>query len=64
MSSTTKLVCSDESSFMRNFTVTDVPLWASRLCENCVYVALVPTLVKVRSVVVTPLTTTWTRKVS
>ena len=28
------------------------------------YVALVPTLVKVRSVVVTPFTTTWTRNVS
>ena len=49
---------------MRNFTVTDLPLWASRLCENCVYVELVPTLVKVRSVVVAPPTTIWTRKVS
>ena len=64
VSSTTKLVWSDESSFIRNFTCTVLPLWASRLCENCVYVALVPTLVKVRSVVVTPFTTICTRKVS
>ena len=40
MSSSTKLVWSDESSFIRNLTVIVLPFQASRLWEDEAYVAL------------------------
>ena len=44
VSSTTKLVWSEESSTIRNFTVIVLPLYADRSNVFCEYVALVPTL--------------------
>ena len=60
----TKLVCSEESSWPRNFTVTVLPLYAVTLNVFWTYVVFLPRLEYVASVVVVDPLTTWTFAVS
>ena len=64
VSSMTKLVCREESSWPTNFTVTVLPLYAVRLNVFWTYVVFLLRLEYVASVVVVPPSTIWILAVS